>query len=131
MGDTRLNGASICSLLAIHEYRGHVSVSWCLWFCIYDASIGRYLYEEKEEERQQHHSYNNVENRFGKRGDRLDIYDAEQRWADNLVPAPRSSINITPTSQSTSVGSTYPIVWITLIAPNNRPDSDGTPPRRV
>lgn len=42
-------------------------------------------HEEEEEEREQRHTHNDVENGLWERGDRLDVYNAKQRWAHNLV----------------------------------------------
>jgi hypothetical protein len=75
-------------LLVIHDSRGYVNDRWPLY--IYDSLIGRYPHEEEEEEREEHYGYTDVENRLWECRDGLDIYNPEQRWADNLVPAQHS-----------------------------------------
>jgi hypothetical protein len=56
--------------------------------------VRRYSHEEQEEERERHHSHNDVKNHLRERGDRLDVYSAEQRWADDLVSV-QHSVNFT------------------------------------
>ena len=81
-----------CFLLVIRDSRGPVNERRRLhFFCIGICGlwVGGYPHEEEEEERQQHDDNDDVENRLRERGDRLDVHDAKERWAENLVPAKR------------------------------------------
>jgi hypothetical protein len=100
----------------------HINDRWRLHCCIYSLQVGRYPHEEEEEEGDRHYHHEDVEHRLWECGNGVDVHNAEQRWAYDLVPETHS-VNVTPTIQ-VLCGRAYPIVWITLIAPNNRPASD-------